>query len=245
MFEKISEHCRIKCNKIIFNAVEKNIWKENKTVIIILAYIVAVAAAAFFLFFPLVKSIYSASDKIQESIIDRKIEEDRLSQLPQMESDWSNYEAKKESLNVILSQENEIEFIESIESIANKSGCVINLSIGEKADQNEIKKIKKVGIEKNKDEKGILESISNTNFFPVQINLKGDYDGIVNFIHMLENSWIYANIITIQISKELVKSENNTSTNIFSKAEESKDENKKEILNVSLNVIVYIKDDES
>ena len=225
--------------------MSKSVWSKNNLLIIILGYAFLAAASLYFFAKPLISGIREASDQIQEKKIDEQIDRERLESLPQMEKDWSDFQSKKEFLEVILSPENELGFIESVEFIANKSGNVISLKIGDNADPKEIAKIKKANSKKDGSEKGILDEIAYTSYFPIQINLKGNYSGLVNFIHMLENSRFYVNIISLNVQKEILDDdgEKSSRSDIFSPSGEKSGEGaeKKEIIATDINAIVYIK----
>lgn len=216
-------------------------WKKNRIIMMTLGFALFIGAAVYFLVIPLVVDIRAASNRMQEKIIDQEIEKSRLEKLPVIEEDWSNFEAKKEFINVILNPENEVEFIENIESIAEKTGNVITLKIESNLDQREIEKLKRASGEVKKSEKGVMDKISYNSFFPAQINIKGDYSGLINFINMLENSQIYVNIISIQTKKVLIKglnSDNNISSVSLIKEDEG---DAKEMLDSVINAIVYVK----
>jgi hypothetical protein len=226
----------------------KNIWNQYKLPIIIIVYILAAASLVYFLAVPIIKGIEIASDQSQEKIIDHEIDRSRINQLEQMDKDWLNVEAKKDALDVILSPDSEVAFIESVESIAEKTGNTISLKIGENADPKEIEKIKKASEKKSEKEKGILDEIPYNNYFPVQINLKGSYSGLFNFTHMLENSQFYVNIITFEVQSEVVNPEESSQgSDIFSnpsslgKKASEKSLGKKEIISANINAIVYTK----
>jgi len=216
----------------------KNFWIKNKIYLTSIIYIVVFVAAAYFLSSFLIKRIKNVSNKIQETLVDQKIEESRLGSLPQMGKDWQIYEAQKNLTDVILSPGSEINFIESIDSIAQKSGNVIDLKIGDEVDPREIAKIKS-SASKDQGEKGIMDEISYTNYFPMQINLRGDYQGLVNFIHMLENGHFYVNIISInskKITEEVAKS---AEANNLSSSGNITETQPQEVILTSINAIVY------
>jgi hypothetical protein len=218
----------------------KNFCLKYKPILIILFFLSLIFLTFYFVAVPMIRKIKISSNQIQEKIIDQEIERARLNSLPQMERDWLDFEKQKGSLEVVLSPENQIGFIEGIETIAEKTGNIINLKIGENADPQEIAKIKKIGKKKEDGEKGILDEVTYTSYFPMQINLKGSYAGLYEFIYMLENNQFYVNVITLEIQKETIDSREARS-DVFSANSEEEKENKKEILNTNINAIVYTK----
>jgi hypothetical protein len=221
----------------------KDIWKKHRLAVIVSAYIVAVVLLIYFLAVPAVLKIGTVSDQIQEKLLDQEIIENRLGKLPQMEEDWRSYDSQRDSLETVLGADSEIGFIESIESIADKTGNIISLNIGSSADPQEISKIKRAIKGKDAEQKGILDEIAYMNYFPMQIKLKGNYAGLVNFIRMLENSRFYVNVISVETKKEVLDVSEEAKDNPFSQNadETAEKKNKKEIINTDINAIVYTK----
>lgn len=215
----------------------KEFWMKNKLSLTIAGYGLVFLAVIYFLALPLIAKIRTTSQQIQEKIVDQKIEDMKLGNLPQMEKDWEDYKSQKNSTDVLLSPGSEISFIESIDSIAQKSGNIIDLKIGDQVDPKEIEKIK-ANAKKNKEQKGVMDEISYTNYFPMQINLRGDYQNLLKFIHLLENQHFYVNIISINSKKQTVESVSSGNSNVFS-AEKKENENNKEILTSAISAIVY------
>ncbi|KKP79472.1 MAG: hypothetical protein A2271_04040 [Candidatus Moranbacteria bacterium RIFOXYA12_FULL_35_19] len=216
----------------------KNIWLKNKLLIIIALYALIFGVAVYFVVFFLIDKIKYTSEQAQKNLIDQQIEEARLGNLPQMEKDWQDYETQKNSIEVILSSGSEISFIESIDSIAQKSGNIIDLKIGDQVDPKEIAKIK-TDAKKNKGQKGLMEEIAYDNYFPMQISLRGNYQSLVDFIHLLENSHFYVNIVSID-SKKIILEDNSAKnkTNVFS-PDKAQEEEKQEIILSAINALVY------
>jgi len=227
----------------------KNIWTKHKLAIVILSYIIIASFVIYFLALPLIEEIQNTSNQIQEKLADQQVKQNRLIKLPQMEKDWSDYQSQKKDLDITLGSSDEVGFIESLESIASQTKNSINLQIGKPVDSKKLAKIKKTNQSKNNSEEDILDGIRYKKYFPVKISLKGDYNGLINFIHKLENFNFYINIISIDVKKEkIVQDQNGTQAEllpngIFSKNAQDKDSNsvQKEILNSNLNVIVYTK----
>lgn len=219
----------------------KNIQKKYRLSILILAYAVILGLAIYFFAIPFVFTIKSLSNEVQSEIIDQQVDQSRLSKLSQMEDDWSYYQSNKDSMEVILKPENQLEFIESIEAIASKTNNIIDLKIEESPDPREIEKMKKESNKTAGENKSILGNISFNSYFPAQIGLKGDYAGLVNFINMLENSRIYVNIISIESHKELVEDNSQKKEDIFSADAKKEEPVKKEILASVIRAVVYTK----
>jgi hypothetical protein len=217
----------------------KEIWIKYKLAIMIVGFMLALIAVAYFLAFPLVLKIKNTSFEIQKKIVDQEVERSRFDQLPKMEENWNDIQARKDKIEVILDKESEVGFIENVDSIAMRSGNVVDLKIGEGTNVREVAKIKAKDKNENS-EKGILDEVGYLNFFPIQINIKGDYVGLYNFIQLLENSHFYVNIISID-SKKQIDDSADVSENVFSPKDDKKEKIKKEIIVTNINAIVYTK----
>ncbi len=226
----------------------KKFYFKYKVIIIVVVYLLFVILTICFLGVPLIREIKKQSSRIQEQLLDQQIKQNRLSQLPQMEKELTNYQNKKDSLNVMFDPNNEIKFIEDLEKIADKTGNTIKLKIGVPVKVNKIVKSKK-----SKIGEGIEEGITYKKYFPVQINLQGDYNGLVNFVYQLENAKLYLNIISLDIKKQEViqdKIQSNKATNlngVFSVNVVTEDnklikEKPKEILSSNIKIIVYLRE---
>lgn len=221
----------------------KTIWTKHKILIIILGYAAIVSAALYFIFLPLIFKIKDVSSQIQASSLDSLIMRERLEKLPQMDEDWAGYEAGRDSLEVLLSPDSEIGFIENIERIAENTSNAVILQIGNQQDAKELAKIKRSSAKDKDKEKGILDEVAYDSYFPIQMELKGNFENLFKFIHSIENMKFYVEIVSMDVKKSVVE-EKGEKSNMFTKNAASpgdENENKKEILNTTINAIVYTK----
>ena len=228
----------------------KNIWKNHKLKIILTAYALVAAALVYFLVIPLVAGIRSKSDDIQEKMIDSQINQSRLSNIPQMEKDYAAFQDKKDLFNVVLNANDEVSFIKKLESLAQETGNAITLQV----DNTNQKPAVATNVKKK--DLGIKDSLSYSNYVSMQINLTGNYAGLVNFMHKLENDDHYVNIISMDLSKTTQTEEGNAPAQtqssgfgVFAPSDGNGNpspapkavETDKDILKSVLNVVVYIK----
>lgn len=177
----------------------KNIWLKYKFPIVILVYVFLLIIFVYFAVRPLVNNIRLRAYQSQAKSIDREIEQAQIDKLPEVTKEWSDYESRRNLLNVILSQPDQVNFIESIESIAQTSGNKIELKIEDRKDS----------VAYSSKSKDILKNLSYPDYFPIQINLEGDYNGLVKFVHLLENSRFYVNVISISSMKNVPDNQDN------------------------------------
>jgi hypothetical protein len=177
----------------------KNIWSKYKFPIVIIVYIFLLIIFIYYIVRPLVGNIRLRAYQSQAKSIDREIEQAQIDKLPEVKKEWSDYESRRNLLNVILSQPDQVSFIESIESIAQASGNKIDLKIEDRKDN----------ISYGSNSKDILKNLAYPDYFPIQISLEGDYSGLVKFVHLLENSRFYVNVIAISSVKNSPDSQGN------------------------------------
>ncbi len=228
----------------------KNIWKKHKLKMIVVAYFIGIFLVAQFVIRPMVGKTKDKADDIQKKLIDMQEDKGRLDKIPEMKDASGLIQEKKESLDVILVSEKEVDFIKKLESLADETGNKIALKIEEA-----VADPKKANDKKKPEEKGIKDDLSHKDFISMQINLKGNYASLVNFIKKLENFTYYVNIVSLDIKKEKEVLENKISSQPSSeigvfhpvsestpKSDQEKVEKKeKEILNSVLYVVIYIK----
>lgn len=211
----------------------RKIWSKFKFAIIILSYIPLVAVFAFFSIQPLINDIKSLAYQIQSKNIDRDIEKAQIAKLPEITKEWADYKSREDLLNVILGQNDQVSFIENIESNAQISGNKIELRIDDSGGDASAKS-------KNKD---VSKGLVYPDYFSVQISLEGDYAGLVKFIHLLENSKFFVNVVSISAVKSDAKKENDRNFNVFDsmRTVNKDDQSDKDSIKTNINAIVYIK----
>jgi hypothetical protein len=232
----------------------KTFLKKYKISVVILAYLVFVFLLYRLAIFPLTQSVRDKADDIQKRIVDNQIEKERLGKISELEEAYGEYQKNKETLEVVLDAQYEVDFIKKLEILAEETGNKISLKI-EEADKKTADKNKAVLDKKKEEEKTVREKLSYNNFISMQINLRGNYVSLVNFIHKLENSAYYVNILSIDIKKEKealekkIEKVNVQSDTLFTPGSKtapkeepaSNEPQEREILNTTLNVVIYLK----
>ncbi len=109
----------------------KNIWKKHKLKMIVVAYFIGIFLVAQFVIRPMVGKTKDKADDIQKKLIDMQEDKGRLDKIPEMKDASGLIQEKKESLDVILVSEKEVDFIKKLESLADETGNKIALKIEE------------------------------------------------------------------------------------------------------------------
>lgn len=174
-------------------------WKNKNFWIILLSESLVIFLAVYFIFLPLMKSVIDKSNKIQETKIDKQLIADRLSRIKEARQEHEKIASGIGKMDVLLGEEEEVKFFKELEGIAESTGNTINIKIVEEGKKDSTAVGPAMAIEKEKKE--MLDSLSYKNFFILQINLKGEYSGLVNFLHKLENMNHYLTVISVNAQK--------------------------------------------
>jgi len=213
----------------------KKIWKKHKFWLSILAYLLLLTAMFLFVIHPLIKEITATADAIQEKIIDNEINQSRIAKIPEMESALQSFSGKENELNVFLDENNEIDFIKQLESLADITGNKIDLKIEESQPKQAV-------IPKSKEVDDIKNSLPSDKYITVQINLEGGYSELVNFIHKLENFNYYVNIISIDAAKNSPENDAGNNPNPFAgNVAAKKAISGKETIKSAITIVAYLK----
>jgi hypothetical protein len=216
-----------------------------------------VAALAWFLVLPVIRKINGTTDAIQEKLIDSQLTRSRISQIPDMETAQKLFQDKTADFNVILDENNEVDFIQKMEAIADQTGNKIELKIADNqnssqapvqpapddqatADQPAAPAAKKV------DPADIMANLPYGKYIVVQINLEGNYQQLLEFIHKLENLDYYVNIISVDAVKTTQDQDNQnlppTNANPFGSGPSApKPAPAKEIIKSTISIVAYLK----
>lgn len=215
----------------------KKIITENKSWILIGGYVIFIVVFIYCYLSPGIAKIEDQAKKIQEKILDKKILENRLSQLSDMEAKSQNFNQNKENLGKIVTDSEEVEFIKYIENLAQETGNEVNIVVPENQYNDEkAKKASKVFQENGGD---IIADLSSKKFIILEVSLAGDFQQAFNFIEKIENSSYYSNVISFNMEK-VESSQENRSNSIFSPTfSKSSYASAKTYLKTVINLVVY------
>jgi hypothetical protein len=215
----------------------KEFWKKSKIWILGVGYAILVIVFFNAVIFSLVKNIAKNSNEMQEKITDEELSQKRLSEIPEMKKIHERLADEARPLNVILVSEEEVDFIKKIEALADETGNEISLKIDEnKPAETPVKP--KAG-EKGKEEPKL--KLPDYDYFTIQMELKGKYSGLVNFLNKMENFEKYANVIEIKASVEEDEPVGRSTNPFFGSVPSSTSAKPGESLKTGLKLIVYIK----
>jgi len=178
----------------------KEFWIKNKLVIVIAVYAVLIIPGSYFSARLFLGRIIDTSDRIQESIMDDKLQESKISDIPRMEEISNNIGKNRDVMASMIEESMEIGFIKSLETLADDTGNEISLSVDDPEKDKATQKTAANSKDKQA-EKGIKDSLSHAKFVSLNITLSGGYENMVDFVHKLENGKYYVNIISVDSRK--------------------------------------------
>jgi hypothetical protein len=214
-----------------------NIWVS------VLASLLAVLLAIFFVIAPLKKDIQANSDDIQKKIIDESLDKARIAKIPEMEKMEDIFSENRGKLKIALSEDQEVDFIKKMEYLADETGNKVVLKIDDDQKDKPVAAVKKDA--KNAGTEDIKSNLAYDKFLSIQVNLEGGYAEALNFIHKLENMNYYVDIVSLNMVKgdptEIEAESNGAKSNeIFTGSSQTPPKEDKKILKTSLEIIVYL-----
>ncbi|MFZ2154271.1 MAG: hypothetical protein WAV16_03505 [Candidatus Moraniibacteriota bacterium] len=177
-----------------------NFLKKNKVYINIALLVVVWLAFVFLIIMPSLEKLQNRFDAVQMRGLDLKFNDEKIKKISALKDDFSKIESEKNNLNVIFSKEEIVALVRDLEVLAQKTNNEIVLGVDE-----ENKKI--VNVDKTKKdakENEILKNFPTKEYFLVEINLKGDYNGLIRFIDKLNNIKYYNSIVSFNLISEKV-----------------------------------------
>lgn len=228
----------------------KQFMRKNRILLAVVVFLMVVPVAAYYIGVFLLQRIEQKSYNYQKMLVDGELEKARVEKIPQMEEVDKEFERDGYVVNSILGRDREVDFIEYLEVLAGETENAINIEIVEAGRTELVKKTKsKKQIEEDK--KSIEEQLAHKEYTSMQLELRGTYASLLNFVNKLENGEYYVNIISFSLEKKLVDDEafsqkkSASERDIFSPVTNpdlaSANLESKAILSSSLKVIIYLK----
>jgi hypothetical protein len=187
-------------------------FKKHESVVIIIILFIIWFAFVFFVIIPANKSLKEKFISVEKKNLDNKINDNKISKLPTLESNFNLIEEKSSELEVIFSKDKIVDLAKELELIAEKTGNTINISVGEE------NTIIKAGSEKTKNgdaEDEFVKNLPNKNYFKINVALVGNYNSLMSFIDKLNNIQYYNTIKAFSLSsaKEVLEKDENSNVN--------------------------------
>jgi hypothetical protein len=207
----------------------KEFFKKNKLWPSPAIFVLMLGLVGYFAVFRLLNDIQGKADMIQQKMIDTEIAKKRTQNLPEIKKNIDAINARKGSLEMILDEKSELDFIRKLEGVAEQTGNRITIQIKDQPADAQKKTAKK-----DKDKEDIIASLPYDKYIMFEITTEGNYSQLFNFVHKLENFDYYVNIVSINATK--IEEESETST-----GEQAAPGTGKEFLKTTMVTAVYLK----
>jgi len=209
-----------------------NIWKKYNFGISIGGCVVVIVLAWIFVVLPMRKSMEKNSEEAQSKLADREIYEKRISGISEMEKTQKVFLANESNLRVFLNKNTEVDFIKSIEAMAEETGSKITLKIEDSNDPKAKQVVAKKG------EESIKSTLPRDKYLALQITLEGTYEAMLTFLNKMENMSYYVNVLSLDLNKSVIEKD-------IDPFRDAKDKNglintKEEVVTSNFYVVVYL-----
>jgi hypothetical protein len=185
----------------------KNFYEKYKNILSIGVFILLALPACYFAWVFLLSGIEAKADRIQQKLIDNELIAQAVEKIPQMEKTDAEFEGSKTATETIFNADASVELIEYLEGLADETGSSITIQMLEKKKEVKVKTVPNLSdeeadaIKANAPPKSLEEKLTYKSYVSMQINLIGGYAELLNFVHKLENSPKYINIISLALRK--------------------------------------------
>lgn len=199
----------------------KNIWNNYKEIIVLLAYAMIIAGLFSFVIKPLFADIEEKRNHKEEQLVDHKIKQKKVGELPEYKNKIELINQNKGDLGVFIDSKYALPLIELLEKIAEQTGNKIQIDVAEE-DKLEYNK----NNNKEKEEDNIKDFVPSDNYLTMNIVLNGEFNSIMFFLKKLESMQYFSDVISIKIEnaeEEFIGS--NKSDNLLSVSAQSGGEN--------------------
>lgn len=227
-------------------------WKNHKVAAVLAAYVAVALPVVAFSAYWLFGQIRGLSDGIQQSMADDRIEKNRLAGLDSMKALAGKVDGDKEAIDSIIDESQEVDFIKSLEGLAEECGLEIKITADDQSSGSSSKGQKSSAKDS---QPSIIDGLSHKKRIMLTVGTSGSYSNTFSFIRKLENGRYWANVVSISLKKSAIEPESSRQSSaggIFfaapgssSTPDRSSDEgssaSEKETLVSSLAVAVYLK----
>lgn len=183
---------------------------------IMLALFSGIGAIIWFGILPYQERINEKADAIQEFEVSRENRDRQIAKLPELESQLETIVADENTLDILLSEKNIVDFVKTLEQLAIDTHTHVTISAKDKEAIQEKKKNVSTGknsATSNKDTSSndkketfsLLGSLPYDRYLHVTITVLGEYHDIFTFLHKMETLPIGLDVIGMSIGESGVE----------------------------------------
>lgn len=178
----------------------KNFLTKQREVVALLSYAAIIASLVYFVILPLIASINSINDQIQQETMKQESVRLHLEQLPRIQKQYQALQNEGDLANALLDKNKAVVLIEKIEKLAESTGNKVAITVQDAAPTTVTKKNSTKSTEQATDT--LLAKLPSQDYLQMKINLTGDYASVITFIDLLEKFEYYADITEVKINKD-------------------------------------------
>jgi hypothetical protein len=195
--------------------------EKIKPWILQLSLLAMIALAGWFVIRPFLLTLKAEMDAIQKLSVTREYREKQLEKLPDLEGQYALIEAEGKQLDIILTKERLVEFIETLERLALMDAVLIDIesrdntfleskvTVAEKTEKKEGAK-PAAGVDSAEEpaatpkrggvkETGIITELPLKSFLKLTITITGEYASVVRYLHRLETLPYALDVIALNV----------------------------------------------
>jgi Tfp pilus assembly protein PilO len=157
--------------------------------------------------------IKDKADAIQEYYAFRENRERQIKKLPDLEKQYEHIVAKEETIHILTSEDEIVDFVKTLEQLGEETGVHIEIqskdSKGIVEKQKPTKVARKEGeadapeeaTAKKKQQPKIIDSLPYDRYLPISVVVIGEYESIVTFLHKMETLPYGLDVIGMKVQK--------------------------------------------
>lgn len=164
---------------------------------ILAGLVVFMALIAWAAMVPMRSAISGKMDDIQKFYTVRENRERQISRIQEFESQFQEIIAGEEALRILLSEDQIVDFVKTLENLASDAGVEIAIEAKESNAIIEKKPVKPAtqsaadgaaapAAESKKAKLGLIDQLPYDRYLHINVSLKGEYADIVRFLHKME-----------------------------------------------------------
>lgn len=184
-------------------------YKRSMPLFVMLTLFSAIGLIAWLGIMPFQRFITEKADSIQEYHATRENRERQINKLPELEKQFENILAHEQTLNVLLSEDQIVDFVKTLEGLALSTGVHVEIQAKDKdaIEEKQAARPAKKGAEvdedtatsKKKEQPKILDSVPYSRYLHVSIVVTGEYENIMAFLHKMETLPLGLDVVGLSV----------------------------------------------
>jgi len=161
---------------------------------------------------PMYKKVLVLRDDIQKEMAKKENQEKQIKRLPELKTQYENVIKEEGHLDILLTEERVVPFIQTIEGLAIVTGTEIKIQSNDAKIEEPVKKkivsdnkgdSEDVSQSETKKEKTLGNSLPYDNYLRLTLTVKGDYSELVDFLAKLETLPVALDVLGMDIHQPL------------------------------------------